>query len=137
MTANAHNLLAAFDALAPDERRQVAAEILRRAATAGELPEEALDELAAELFPGHDAGAPALEYPSIVSTPSVCGGAARLIRTRIPVWTLERMRQLGVSEVDVLRSYPTLRAADLVQVWSYADRHRAEIDRVIQENEEG
>lgn len=77
-----------------------------------------------------------MEYPSIVATPGVCGGAARLIRTRIPVWTLERMRQLGVSEIDILRSYPTLRAADLVQAWSYAARNWEEIEKAIQENEE-
>lgn len=78
----------------------------------------------------------AQEYPSIVATPGVCGGAARFIRTRIPVWAIERMRQLGVSEIDILRSYPTLRAVDLVQAWSYAARHRNEIEKAIQENEE-
>lgn len=72
----------------------------------------------------------------VVKTPGVCGGAARLIRTRVPVWTLERMRQLGVSEADILRSYPSLRAVDLVQAWWYADEHRDEIDEAIRENEE-
>ncbi|MGE3803108.1 MAG: DUF433 domain-containing protein [Gemmataceae bacterium] len=76
------------------------------------------------------------EYPSIVSTPGICGGAARLIRTRIPVWVLERMRLLGVSEIDILRSFPSLRATDLVQAWSYAASHRAEIEKEILENEE-
>lgn len=75
-------------------------------------------------------------YPSIVATPGVCGGAARLIRTRIPVWTLERMRQLGLSEVEILRSFPSLRAIDLVEAWSYAARHRDEIEKMIRENEE-
>lgn len=75
------------------------------------------------------------EHPAIVATPAVCGGAARLIRTRIPVWTLERMRQLGLSEGDILRSYPTLRAADLVQAWSYVAHHRQEIEQAIAENE--
>jgi uncharacterized protein (DUF433 family) len=46
------------------------------------------------------------------------------------------MRQLGVSESDILKSYPTLRAADLVQAWSYADHHRQEIEEAIRENEE-
>ena len=66
-------------------------------------------------------GFPALEYPSIVKTPGVCGGAARLIRTRIPIWVLVRMQQLGISEADILRSYPTLRSIDLVQAWSYTN----------------
>jgi len=73
---------------------------------------------------------------NIVSTPGVCGGVPRIIRTRIPVWTLERMRQLGVSESEILRSFPTLRAVDLVQAWSYVDLHRDEIEQQIRENEE-
>ncbi len=77
-----------------------------------------------------------LRTPSIVSTPEVCGGAARIIRTRIPIWTLERMRQLGVSEADILRSFPSLRAVDLVQAWAYVDDHRDEIQRQIEANEE-
>lgn len=78
----------------------------------------------------------AVEFPAaIVATPDVCGGAARLIRTRIPVWTLERMRQLGVSEANILQSFPTLRAADLVQAWAYVASHRDEIECVIRENE--
>ena len=72
----------------------------------------------------------------IVSTPDVCGGAARIIRTRIPIWTLERMRQLGISEADILKSYPSLRAVDLVQAWAYVDTHREEIEKQIRDNEE-
>jgi hypothetical protein len=48
-------LLADFDALPPDDQQQVAVEILRRTADAGDLPEMALDELAAELFRAYDA----------------------------------------------------------------------------------
>jgi hypothetical protein len=53
--AIARKLLATFDSLPPDEQQQVAAEILRRAATAEDLPEAVLDELAAELFRSYDA----------------------------------------------------------------------------------
>jgi uncharacterized protein (DUF433 family) len=76
------------------------------------------------------------EYPGIVRTENVCGGSARIIRTRIPIWTLERMRQLGVSESDILRSYPSLRAVDLAQAWSYSAAHHDEIEKEIRENEE-
>lgn len=79
---------------------------------------------------------PRHKHPLIVSTPDICGGAARLIRTRIPVWVLERMRQLGVSESDILRSFPTLQSVDLVQAWSYAARYPLEIEKAIRENEE-
>jgi hypothetical protein len=55
MTPAAQEVLRAFDALSPAEQQQVAAEILRRSAGEGELSEEILHELAAELFRGYDA----------------------------------------------------------------------------------
>jgi uncharacterized protein (DUF433 family) len=76
------------------------------------------------------------DFSGVTKSPNVCGGVARIIRTRIPVWTLERMRQLGVSEIDILRSYPSLKAVDLVQAWSYADAFRVEIEDEIRANEE-
>src|SRR6185437_5120267 len=75
------------------------------------------------------------EFPSVVSTPNVCGGSPRLIRTRIPVWVLQQMRHLGFSESQILASYPTLTAGDLVQAWGYVALHKEEIDREIEENE--
>jgi len=80
--------------------------------------------------------AASMPTPGIVRTPDVCGGAARVIRTRIPVWILERMRQLGISESEILRSYPTLRAVDLVQAWAYVETHADEIEEEIKDNEE-
>lgn len=74
--------------------------------------------------------------PGIDKTPGVCGGEARVVRTRIPVWTLEQARRLGVTETALLTSYPTLRAEDLGNAWSYARLNAAEIDRAIAENEE-
>jgi hypothetical protein len=55
MKVAAAEVLAAVDALSPAEQREVAAEILRRASTDGDLSEQALDELADELFRGYDA----------------------------------------------------------------------------------
>ncbi|MGC4001758.1 MAG: DUF433 domain-containing protein [Pirellulales bacterium] len=76
------------------------------------------------------------EFPSIVTTPDVCGGAARIVRTRIPVWTLEGMRRLKISESEILRNYPTLSATDLVQAWAYVAKHREEIDEALRANDE-
>ncbi len=73
-------------------------------------------------------------FPGIESTPDVCGGEPRIVRTRIPVWTLARSRQLGISEADLLRAYPTLRAEDLANAWAYYRSHRDEIERQIREN---
>lgn len=74
--------------------------------------------------------------PGIEITPGVCGGEARIVRTRIPVWVLEQARRLNTSEADLLRSYPTLRAEDLVNAWGYVRTHRAQIDEQIRDNEE-
>jgi uncharacterized protein (DUF433 family) len=75
-------------------------------------------------------------WPGIEKTPGVAGGAACVVRTRIPVWVLEGYRRLGWSEARLLESYPTLRAADLVNAWAYAEAHLEEIDQAIRENAE-
>jgi len=75
-------------------------------------------------------------FPGVESTFGVCGGEPCIVRTRIPVWILAQMRRQGVSEADILRSYPTLRAEDLAAAWAYARVHRSEIEQQIRENEE-
>jgi uncharacterized protein (DUF433 family) len=72
----------------------------------------------------------------IESDPRICGGEPRIVRTRIPVWTLEQMRRQGIPESDILRSFPALRAEDLVNAWNYVDAHSSEIESQIRENEE-
>ena len=74
-------------------------------------------------------------FPGIESSPDVCGGEPRIVRTRIPVWVLEQARRLGPTEADLLRIYPTLRADDLVNAWAFVGLNKDEIDRQIQENE--
>jgi uncharacterized protein (DUF433 family) len=74
-------------------------------------------------------------WAGIEKTPGVAGGAACIVRTRIPVWVLEGYRRLGWTEAKILASYPTLRAADLVHAWAYAEVHREEIEEAIRQNE--
>lgn len=74
-------------------------------------------------------------FPGIESRAGVCGGEPCITRTRIPVWALEQARRLGVSEADILHSYPTLRAEDLTHAWAFVRSHRAEIEAQIEENE--
>jgi len=74
-------------------------------------------------------------FPGIDSSPDVCGGEPCIVRTRIPVWVLVQARYLGISEADLLRSYPTLRAEDLTNAWAYSRAHHDEIERQIRENE--
>jgi uncharacterized protein (DUF433 family) len=71
----------------------------------------------------------------VESTPGVCGGAPCVVRTRIPIWLLERARQLGTSESQILAAYPTLRAVDLANAWEYVRSHSHEIEQQIRENE--
>ncbi len=74
-------------------------------------------------------------FPGIESRPGVCGGEPCVVRTRIPVWALEQARRLGISEAELLRVYPTLRAEDLVNAWAFVRSHRDEITRQIEANE--
>ena len=72
----------------------------------------------------------------IESTPEVCGGDPRIAGTRIPVWTLEHYRRLGLTEAQILGAFPALRAADLVNAWFFVAGHLDDVDRQIRENEE-
>jgi uncharacterized protein (DUF433 family) len=74
-------------------------------------------------------------FPGIESTPGVSGGEPCIVRTRIPVWVLVQAHKLGISDADLLRSYPTLRAEDLANAWAYYRAHPDDIESQIQENE--
>ncbi len=67
--------------------------------------------------------------------PGVCGGDAVVVRTRIPVWLLEKARREGLHEAAILGAYPTLRAEDLTNAWAYVRSHREEIDAQIAAND--
>src|SRR3954466_6877537 len=75
-------------------------------------------------------------FPAIESNPLVSGGEPCIVRTRIPVWVLVQSRRLGISEADLLRAYPSLRAEDLANAWAYDRSHHDEIEQQIRENEE-
>ncbi len=75
------------------------------------------------------------EAATIAKTPGVCGGAACVAGTRIPVWLLVEARGAGSSEAQLLVDYPGLAAADLAAAWSYAAAHPDEIAAEIRRNE--
>jgi uncharacterized protein (DUF433 family) len=75
-------------------------------------------------------------FPGIESDADVCGGEPCIADTRIPVWVLEQSRRLGVSESELLQSYPALRAEDLTNAWAYVRAHPGEIEAQIVDNEE-
>ena len=74
-------------------------------------------------------------FPGIESVPGVCGGDAVVVRTRIPVWLLEKARREGLREAEILGAYPSLRAEDLANAWAYVRSHRVEIDEQILGND--
>lgn len=75
-------------------------------------------------------------WRGIEKTPGVCGGDARIVGTRIPVWVLVNARRLGISETELLKDYPTLSATDLANAWVYASAYAEDIEAAIQENED-
>ena len=75
-------------------------------------------------------------FPGIESRADVAGGEPCIVRTRIPVWILEESRRQGMSEADLLRSYPALRAEDLSNAWAYVRAHLSEIHEHIRANED-
>lgn len=74
-------------------------------------------------------------FPGVESHSDVLGGAACIVRTRIPVWVLEQARSLGATDVHLLQAYPSLRAEDLANAWAYVRTHPDEITQLIAENE--
>ncbi len=76
------------------------------------------------------------EFARIVATPGVCGGSACLVRTRIPVWTLESLRRQGADDAELLAAYPALDAFDLAHARAYVAARPAEIDAAIRRNGE-
>lgn len=71
----------------------------------------------------------------ITKTPGVMGGDACIANTRLPVWLFVSLRNQNATDADLLEAYPHLTAADLVNVWAYADAHPEEIAIALQEQE--
>jgi uncharacterized protein (DUF433 family) len=72
----------------------------------------------------------------VEKSPGVCGGDARIRKTRITVWGLVERRNLGLSDAEILENLPDLTPADLAVAWDYDAQHREEIDQAIRENEQ-
>lgn len=72
----------------------------------------------------------------ITKTPGVCGGRACVARTRMPVWSLVRHKQLGFDDDLLLTVFPSMSHSDLDAAWQYFLSNRDEILRDIAENEQ-
>lgn len=71
----------------------------------------------------------------ITKTSGVMGGDACLEHTRLPVWLFVSLRRQGATDAELLKTYPQLSAADLVNIWAYADAYLDEIELALQEQE--
>ena len=58
-------------------------------------------------------------------TPGVCGGRACI---RIPVWTIVEAKKSGATDLELLRSFPSLTAEDITNAMRYYQGHREEIE---------
>lgn len=67
----------------------------------------------------------------INKTPGVSGGVACIGDSRIPVWTLIQLKQLGRTDDQLLGDFPTLTAIDLDAAWAYYRANTLEIERDI------
>lgn len=71
----------------------------------------------------------------IEKAPGVCGGRARVRKSRIAVWHLVEMRQHGLTDTDILVSYPeALTQDDLEMSWRYYTDNKAEIVDDVRQN---
>ncbi len=73
--------------------------------------------------------------PLIRKTPGVCGGDACIRKTRIMVWLLVSLKQQGMTDAELLHSYPTLAEEDLEAAWEYNGQHPQEIAEAIEAND--
>jgi uncharacterized protein (DUF433 family) len=76
------------------------------------------------------------QEPLVRKTPGVMGGDACIRSSRIPVWSLVRLRQLGMRDATIRTHFiEPLSQDDLNAAWDYAAAHSQEIEQAIQENE--
>lgn len=61
----------------------------------------------------------------IVQTPGICGGAARIRGTRIPVSVLSKYAR-RMTDSEILKAFPQLQPEDLVAAWQYAEQYLQE-----------
>jgi uncharacterized protein (DUF433 family) len=54
--------------------------------------------------------------------------------TRIAVWMLQRLKELGADDKQLLADFPTLLPADLPAVWEYVKQNEDEIRAAIARN---
>lgn len=71
----------------------------------------------------------------ITKTPGVMEGDACIAHTHLPIWLFVNLRRQGLTDAELLRAYPDLKAADLVNIWAYAYAHEEEIEAALERHD--
>ena len=74
-----------------------------------------------------------VSHPYIQRRPNVQGGRAVIKGSRFPISSIVQDYRRGLSVEEILRDFPSLRAAEVHDALSYYYDHRAEIDQEIVE----
>ena len=75
----------------------------------------------------------AIICPAVAVTPGVCGGAARISGTRIPVWQLWQNHNSGVSDDQLSKAFG-IDLATLKSVWQYCELNAESLNRLVEAN---
>lgn len=73
--------------------------------------------------------------PRIIRNPRICGGEPTLAGTRVPVSSIVIQWRFDQDVDRLLDAFPHLDSAAIERALGYYAKHRAEIDRLIDENE--
>jgi uncharacterized protein (DUF433 family) len=72
----------------------------------------------------------------VVRTKGICGGRARIVGTRVPVWGIESKRRAGYTAAAIIKMHDGLTARHVQSAIAYAKTHQHEINSAIKENED-
>jgi uncharacterized protein (DUF433 family) len=103
------------------------------AAQTGRSKDDLLGESVAQLLERATQGE---NLESVRSTPGVMGGDACIRDTRIPIWLLVSYKRQGMSDGQLLQSYPGLNASDLAAAWDYFAAHAQEVEAQMHRHDE-
>jgi type III restriction enzyme len=77
-----------------------------------------------------------VQFVTVVRTPGICGGRARIAGTRIPVWALCALWRAGADDAEIMTAYPTLLEHHLESAKQHIQEFEHEIENDLQEQEE-
>lgn len=79
---------------------------------------------------------PRPEGRPIHKDPAILDGAAHVKGTKHHVWALVRMKQLGASDIEVIKAFPGLKEEDLRNAWKHTQvpQHAEQLTKEIDDH---